>query len=126
MLRCSATRVVSSTATEPCQNKIVTEIIGKGTWVEIRHVVLVADQRAPQLPEDTRRAPLEMRVKGFLAEAAHVGDEVEIVTAIGRRLHGQLTEINPAYEHGFGQPVPALSSIASEVRGILRGRPQSE
>lgn len=104
----------------------MTKIVDKGTWVEIRRVVLPADQRAPQLPDDTRQVPLEMRVKGFLVAAARTGDEVEVVTAIGRRLQGELVAVNPAYLHSFGQPVPALSSIGSELRRILRAQRQGE
>ena len=58
------------------------------TWVEIRRVLLEPDERAPQLPDDTRRVPLELRVKGFLVAAARVGGPAEIVTPAGRRLRG--------------------------------------
>jgi hypothetical protein len=63
-----------------------------------------------------------MRVKGFLAESAAVGGQAEIMTAAGRRLRGTLVEINPAYPHGFGAPVPELTTIGGEVRTILRQR----
>ncbi len=94
----------------------------KGTWVEIRAVVLPAGARAPQVPEDTQRVPLEMRAKGFLVEPATVGVEAEIVTATGRRLRGVLTAVNPAYSHGFGAPIPELSTVSGEVRDMLRKR----
>ena len=93
-----------------------------GTWVEIHRVVLHAHERAPQIPDDTRAVPLEMRVKGFLATAASVGDEVEIVTSAGRHVRGTLIDVNPAYNYGFGSPIPELSPIADEVRALLRGR----
>jgi hypothetical protein len=96
--------------------------VTKGTWVEIHQVVLAAGERAPQVPEDTQRRPLEMRVKGFLAAPASLGDEVEITTPAGRRLRGRLETVNPAYSHGFGAPIPALAGIASEMRAILRER----
>ena len=96
-----------------------------GVWVEIHHIVLTPDERAPQVPEDTKQVPLEMRVKGFLATPAALGEEVEIVTPAGRRLRGVLTTINPAYTHGFGAPIPELSPIGSEVRAVLRERGQS-
>jgi 4-hydroxy-tetrahydrodipicolinate reductase len=66
--------------------------------------------------------PLEMRVKGFLAEPAAVGAQAEIMTAARRRLRGTVVEINPAYTHGFGAPVPELTTIGDEVRTILRQR----
>jgi hypothetical protein len=98
------------------------DLVAKGTWVEIYRIVLPAGERAPQVPPDTARVPLEMRVKGFLAEPAAVGAQAEIMTAAGRRLRGTLVEINPAYTHGFGAPVPELTTIGGEVRTILRQR----
>ena len=93
-----------------------------GAWVEIHCCVLQAGERAPQVPEDTQRVPLEMRVKGFLSAPAAPGEEAEIVTPTGRRLRGILTAVNPAYTHGFGAPLPELSVIGDEVRAMLRER----
>jgi len=98
--------------------------IDKGTWVEIQRVVLAVGERAPQVPDDTRQVPLEMRVKGFLVAAAAPGDEAEIVTVAGRRLRGTLTNINPAYGHGFGRPIAELPVLGGEVRALLRARRQ--
>ena len=98
----------------------MTELIEKGTWVEIHSVVLQANERAPQVPEDTRRVPLEMRVKGFLLAPATIGEDAEIETLSGRHLRGRLAEVNPAYTHSFGSPVPELSPIGCEVRALLR------
>ena len=102
----------------------MTELIGKGTWVEIHRSVLPAGARAPRVPDDTRQVPLEMRVKGFLVAPASAGEEAEIVTPAGRRLRGVVREINPAYTHGFGAPIAELSGIGREVRALLRGRRQ--
>ena len=93
--------------------------IAPGTWVEIHRVVLRPGERALQIPNDTKAVPFEMRVKGFLAEAAALGDEAEIISPAGRRMRGTLTEVNPAYTHGFGAPIPELSSIGREVRALL-------
>lgn len=100
----------------------MTESAAKGSWVEIHSIVLAAGARAPQVPEDTKQVPLEMRVKGFLVEAANKGEDVEIITTTGRHLHGILVEINPAYSHGFGVPIAELSVIGGEVRAMLRER----
>lgn len=97
----------------------MTQQVKKGTWVEIYRVVLDKDERAPQIPEDTKQVPLEMKVKGFLAEDAVVGQDVSITTPIGRTLTGKLTEVNPAYTHQFGHPIPELSPIGREIREIL-------
>lgn len=102
----------------------MTELIGKGTWVEIHRIVLPAGERAPQVPDDTRQVPLEMRVKGYLVAPASPGEQAEIVTPVGRRLRGVIREINPAYTHGFGAPIAELSGIGREVRALLRGRRQ--
>ena len=96
------------------------ERIAPGTWVEIHRLVLRPGERAPQIPEDTKAVPLEMRVKGFLAAVAALGDEAEVITAAGRRVRGTLTEVNPPYTHGFGAPIPELSSIGRELRAISR------
>lgn len=95
------------------------DTIAEGAWVEIHRIVLAPDQRAPRVPADTREVPLEMRVKGFLAADAAPGSEAEIVTLTGRRLRGTLTEVSPAYTHGFGDPIPELLTIGSEARAIL-------
>lgn len=98
--------------------------IDTGTWVEIEREVLPAGERAPQVPDDTQKVPLEMRVKGFLATPATPGEETEIITPTGRRLRGVLREVNPAYTHSFGAPVAGLSVIGRELRALLRRQGQ--
>lgn len=100
----------------------MTEKIAAGTWVEIADVVLPAGGRAPHVPDDTKRVPLALRVKGFLTRAAVAGGQAEIETVAGRRLVGTLVVVEPAYTHGFGPPVAELSSLGNEVRAILRHR----
>ncbi len=100
----------------------MSEPVARGAWVEIHRVTLAPGERAPVVPEDTQQVPLEMRVKGFLAAPAALGEEAEIVTVAGRRLRGTLTRVNPAYTHGFGPPIPELVALGEEVRAILRER----
>jgi hypothetical protein len=95
--------------------------VAPGTWVELRRVVLPAGERAPQVPEETQRVPLELRVRGFLLHEAAPGESAQLVTATGRRLHGTLDRVLPAYEHGFGPPVPELLAVGEELRARLRG-----
>jgi 2-amino-4-ketopentanoate thiolase alpha subunit len=95
------------------------EPVPAGTWVELHTIVLPAGERAPQVPEDTSRVPLEMRVKGRLVEPVRVGDEAEVVTPTGRRLRGTLETVVPAYTHGFGPPVPELADVGPELRALL-------
>jgi hypothetical protein len=82
-------------------------------------VVLAPGERAAQVPEETARVPLELRVKGFLVASAALGDEAEVVTPAGRRLRGTLDRALPAYEHGFGPPVPELLAVGAELRALL-------
>jgi hypothetical protein len=100
--------------------RLVSGMAKKNAWVEIHRIVLDPGKRAPQVPADTQRVPLEMKVKGFLGHDASVGDEVEITTPAGRHMRGVLTAINPAYAHRFGSPIAELSSIGGELRAILR------
>jgi hypothetical protein len=100
------------------------ELVRAGTWVEIYAIVLAPDERAEHIPDDTKRVPLEMRVKGFSAGEAALGDQVEIVTVAGRRLHGTLVQANPSYDHGFGAPIPELVAIGGELRALLRAAGQ--
>jgi hypothetical protein len=90
-----------------------------GEWVEIGAVLLEPGERAPQVPEDTARVPLEMRCKGFLTADAEIGQTATIRTVTGRYLEGELLAANPGYDHGFGPPVEALLTIGTELRALL-------
>lgn len=102
----------------------MSEPIAAGSWVELHRIVLTSEERAAHLPEDTRQLPLEMRVKGFLINAAVLGEEAQITTVTGRQLHGILAEANPAYTHTFGPPIPELATIGAEARAILHKKDQ--
>lgn len=92
----------------------------KGDWVRIYNVILTPEQRAPQVPEDTKKVPLEMWDKGFLLEdEASIGDEVTVETYIGREISGKLIEINPFFDHDFGKCVPELLYVGRQLRSIL-------
>lgn len=89
--------------------------VTQNTWVEIEQIVLQPEERAPSVPEDTRQTPYVLRVSGFLAAEAEIGDTVEIRTLIGRRLSGVLKVVNPSYTHSFGDVAPELLTIGTEV-----------
>ena len=93
----------------------------KGEWVRIHKIILTPSERAPQVPEDTKKVPLELWVKGFLDNDAEIGNEVCITTVTGRKETGKLIEVNPYYEHDFGEFVPELLAIDNQVRGMLFG-----
>jgi len=94
-------------------------MVKNGTWVQIHRIILPAGQRAPQVPEETQRVPLELRAKGFLLRDAQLGDEVAIRTVIGREITGTLVAVNPPYPHDFGVPVPELLTVGRELRELL-------
>jgi len=93
----------------------------KDEWALVHAVLLTSDERATQVPEDTHKVPLEMWVKGRLSADADIGDNATIVTRTGRSVEGTLIEINPSYQHGFGDYVPELQQVSEGVREILFG-----
>jgi len=96
-------------------------MIKQGEWVRIHKVILQPSERAPQVPDDTKKVPLEMWTKGHLDADAEIGDEVSVTTATGRKETGTLLEVNPSYQHSFGIFIPELLAIDKQVRGILFG-----
>lgn len=92
----------------------------RGDWVQVHLVILEAGDRAPQVPEDTAKVPLEMKVKGRLVdETARLGDTVSLETAVGRKITGKMVAIDPPYDVGFGPPPVELRSVGAELRKIL-------
>lgn len=89
----------------------------KNDWVEIENILLKAGNRAKNVSEDTQNVPLIERRKGYLLENdAKIGDEVEIETIIGRKVKGQLSEINPKHRYDFGNPIKELIDVGYELR----------
>ena len=93
----------------------------KGDWVRVHSVVLQPNERAAAVPEDTKRVPLELWTKGYLQSDASMGDEVTVVTRTGRAVNGTLIEVNPHYEHSFGNFVPELQKAGDETFAFLFG-----
>jgi hypothetical protein len=94
--------------------------VGAGTWVEIHRVVLHPGERAPQVPPETQRVPLELLARGWLDAPAVLGDDVSVTTAAGRHVHGKLVAVEPGYEHTFGPPVPELLAVGRQLRALLK------
>lgn len=94
-------------------------VVRSGSWVQVHAAVLAPGERAPQVPADTQKVPLEMWVKGFLDEDAELGAEATVTTVTGRKVRGKLVAVNPAYTHGFGSEVPELRSIGCELKNFL-------
>lgn len=93
----------------------------KGDWVLTHTIVMTPEQRAPQVPEDTKRVPLEMWVKGYLNADAEIGGEAEVTTRTKRVMRGTLIEVSPRYTHDYGELVPELMQVGDSVRDILFG-----
>ncbi len=93
----------------------------KGDWVRIHKVILAADERTAKLPDDTKKVDFEMWVKGTLQnETAEIGDDVTIITAVGREEVGQLLEVDPYYTHSYGKFVPEIVEIDKKLREIMQ------
>lgn len=96
-------------------------MVKKGTWVLIHRNILEPSERAPQVPDDTKKVPLEMWIKGYLQSDAELGDEVEVVTRTGRKETGTLLEGEPSYRHDYGKFIAELQVISEQVREITFG-----
>lgn len=92
----------------------------QGDWVEVHYIVLTPEQRSPDVPEDTKKVPLECWVKGWALTDGKVGETIEIRTPANRVVKGTLTRVNPGYTHSFGPAVPELLSIGQELRAMLK------
>lgn len=101
---------------------IVNDIVKKGEWVQIHDIILKPEERTAKIPEDTKKVPLEIWVKGFLNADAKMGDVVEVTTRVGRTVKGTLVDVNPTYDYGFGDIyIPELLKISRQVKDIVRG-----
>lgn len=100
--------------------------VKKGDWVKIHRVILTPEERAPQVPDDTKKVPLEMWVKGFALTEANIGDEILVQTITGRQERGVVLELEPTYDHSFGTFVPELLKIGADLRSILFGGDSDE
>lgn len=93
----------------------------KGEWVQIQQTVLAPEGRAPQAPEDTKKTPLLLWVKGFLEEESEVGQTATVKTVTGRLVTGTVTAVQPRYTHDFGVFVPELLKIDMQLKEIMGG-----
>ncbi|AEM78608.1 MULTISPECIES: 2-amino-4-oxopentanoate thiolase subunit OrtA [Thermoanaerobacter] len=98
----------------------------KGDWVKIKQVILEPEERAENIPQDTKETPLTMWVKGLLLQDGEIGDTVKIKTFTGRIVEGVLIDVNPRYIHDFGNPIPELIKAGIKAREILYGGEENE
>ncbi len=93
----------------------------KGDWVQIHNIVLTPEERSSALPADTKSHPLEVWMKGWCTSDAAIGDEVEVITRVGRHVKGTLVDERPYFNHNFGVLVPEVLKIGDMVRDITFG-----
>ena len=98
----------------------------QGDWVRIHRVILPAEERTANLPEDTKKVPFEMWVKGHLLEDGELGDQVRIRTVSGREEYGTLIEVNPQFDVNFGRFVPEILEMDVRLRRALFGKEADE
>jgi hypothetical protein len=92
-----------------------------GTYVRIRRTLLKPEERSGNLPEDTKKVPFKMWVKGYLQEEADLFDVVTIKTLTGRIETGRLKEVNPPYKHSYGDFVPEVLVLSDIIRNDFFG-----
>ena len=68
--------------------------------------------------------PVSMHIGAPAKPIVQVGDTVEVVTMTGRRETGVLCEVNPGYTHTYGQFVPELHQIQTQLRQLVFGGEQ--
>ena len=90
--------------------------------MRIHRVILPAEDRTASLPEDTKRVPFEMWVKGHLLEDGEIGDQVAVRTVSGRTEHGTLIEVDPQFDVNFGRFVPEVLEMDVRLRAALFGK----
>jgi hypothetical protein len=96
-------------------------MIEKNTWVRIHKIVLKPEERSNNLPEETKKVPLELWVKGYLQNDANIGDEVIVKTRVHRLETGTLVEINPSYLHNYGEFVKEILEIDEIIKKAIDG-----
>jgi 2-amino-4-ketopentanoate thiolase alpha subunit len=94
-------------------------MIKKGTWVEVEEVVLTPEERSSAIPEETKKTPLKVWVRGNCMKDCSIGEEVEVATLTGRILKGVVVEEKPAYRYGFGEYIEEIQFIGRQAREIL-------
>lgn len=96
-------------------------MIKKGTYIEVEEIILYSEERASNIPEETRATPLKAWIRGYSQGDTDIDEEVEIITVTGRRIKGIVKMEKPRYDHDFGEYVEELEKIGINAREMLRG-----
>lgn len=92
-------------------------MINKGSYVRIRKTLLNPEERSSNLPEETKKVPYKMWVKGFLLEESEMFEISEIKTIDGRIVKGRIKEHNPSYKHNYGDFVEEALELRKRILG---------
>ena len=93
----------------------------KNDWVRVQEIILTPEERMESLPESTRKVPLKCWINGFMEnDSAEIGEQVTIRTLTGRLVRGELYEVWPKYEHGFGRQQPTLIHVGNQVKELVK------
>ena len=96
-------------------------MILKNTWVQIEKIILKPIDRLQTIPDDTKKCPLVMWVKGYLLEDAQIGETIKIRTKTNRIEKGKLIQANPSFKHNFGNYVEEIDMIDKIILKELYG-----
>jgi hypothetical protein len=94
-------------------------MIKKGTWVEIEENELMPEDRATNIPDETKKTPLNSWTRGKCLSDSELGIEVQVETNIGRIAKGTIVEIEPGYYHTYGKYVEEISNIIKQAKEII-------
>lgn len=94
-------------------------MVKKNAYVEVHKVIFEPNERTAKIPEETKKVPYEMFIKGFLLCDSSIGDLVQVKTITGRIVEGTLLKENPTYDLGYGKFVPQIMKIKQMLRGEL-------
>ena len=92
-------------------------MISKGSYVRIRQTLLKPEERSSNLPEETKKVPYKMWIKGYTLEDGELFDIAEIKTIDGRIVKGRIKEHNPAYKHNYGDFVSEALELRNRIKG---------
>ncbi|AWI06304.1 2-amino-4-oxopentanoate thiolase subunit OrtA [Clostridium drakei] len=95
-------------------------MIKKGTWVEVEEIVLIPEERAKNIPEETKKTPLKCWIRGNCLNDCKLGDEVNVETNVGRIARGKVVDVEPGYYHSFGRYISELGYIGKQARDMIK------
>lgn len=94
-------------------------MITKGTFVEVEEIILMPEDRAVNIPEETKKTALKCWTRGKCISDSELGNEVQVETNIGRIASGIIVEVEPGYYHTYGRYVEEISNIGKQARVII-------